>query len=211
VSAAGESVADTNWVQVGASLAGGGFAGAVLTNLVTALRNRRQPIGYRVDVVPVFKGTLVDSNLTARLEVRDPTGPVELDNLFLTEIQLVNRGNRDWSQLKAGITLNGGDSVVHIVPFSPDRHHACTIAVQPCPKSPSSAVDFTLAPFNRDDSYKLRAYINLQKGVDAPTEITFGSPEPVVFRRMPTLAELAAETTGGLAVQIGPVKISLVA
>jgi hypothetical protein len=200
---------DTNWVLVGASLFGGGACGAVITNVVSAVRNRKQPVGYRIDMDPVFEGTLSDSGLPARLTITDPSGPVELDNLFLAELQFVNRGNKDLKDFRLGITLAGDDRVIHVAPKPRDRFHTCNVSPAPTPKTPLQTVDFTLSPFSRGDLYSLKIYIVIPKGATEPAPIAVGSPEPVVFVGMPTLSELAIEAARGVSIGLGPIRVSV--
>jgi hypothetical protein len=204
----GDPMAETNWFQIGASVLGGGAAGAVIASVVTAVRSRKQPIGYRVDVVPVFKGTLGESDLCARLIISGPSQDVKLDNLFLAEVQLVNRGNTDFAKLEMGITLSGGDRAVHLITISPDRHHRILVSNSPTPAAPTQEIDFQLVPFNRRDSYGLKTYLVIAQGAQEPGTLLFGSPEAVVFTRMPTLTELAAEAASGLTLRVGPMRIS---
>jgi hypothetical protein len=43
------------WLQIVAALLGGGAAGAIITALVSAYRNRVQPVGYKTEVIQVFR------------------------------------------------------------------------------------------------------------------------------------------------------------
>jgi hypothetical protein len=200
---------DINWIQVGAGVLGGGAAGSVITNIWSTLRSRKQPVGFRVDVVPVFKGTHGGSELSARLIISAPGRDVHLENLFLAEIQLVNRGNKDLSKLDMGITLSDGDTAVHLICESPDRHHRIAVTTPVNAASPARDVDFQLVPFNRGDIYNLKMYLVVPVSSSNPGKILFGSSEPVVFAPMPTLKELASEAASKLTVTIGPLRVSL--
>jgi hypothetical protein len=202
-------MSEVNWVAIAASLLGGGAVGAVITGAISALRNRRQPIGHRVSILPIFQGTLTDSTLPARLTITDPAGRVELDNLFVVEVQLANRGNRDWSNIAIGLTLPGGQTAIHVSAETQDRHHVCSFPSAPRPNSPLPIIDFILQPFNRGDSYVIRAYTVTPTGCGAPEHPQISSPEPVNFRSMPTLTELAAEAARTVSVNLGPVRLSL--
>ncbi len=181
--------------------------GAVLNNLVVAYRNRRQPIGFRVEVLPVFTGTLGTSSMAAALTITDGDHAVETDNLFLLEFQIVNRGNQDFSKFAAGFSLDVGEAALHIEAEAPTRHHGFSLTTELSPASPSRDFDFALAPFNRADLYTLRAYV-VTTGGQVPTgNAKASSPEAVKFVGMPTLSELAAEAARDNSLRIGPIRI----
>ena len=200
---------DINWIQVGAGVLGGGAVGSVITNVWAALRNRKQPVGFRVVIIPVFKGGALGSDLPAKLTIAASNREVRVENLFVAEIQLVNRGNKDLQKLDMGFTLSNGDLAIHVICAPPDRYHKIKISNPINALAPASAVDFQLLPFNRGDTYNLKTYLVISSTTAAPGPISFGSSEPVIFTAMPTLTELAAEATSGLSLNVGPLRLSL--
>jgi hypothetical protein len=203
---------DVNWGQIAVGVATGGAAGAIITAAVTSIKNRKQPVGYRIDIVPVFKhGKLADSQIIATLNLSSPTAGygTNIPNLFIADIRLENRGNRDLVALELGLTLSETDSAVYCSINSIDRHHVGTIKNPVGPGSPSREIDIRLVPFNRQDIYNLTLYLVTDPTSDEPGEIGFSSTEPVVFTRKPSVAELAAEVATGLAFRLGPIHVSL--
>lgn len=200
-------MSELNWIQVAASLLGGGAAGAVITILVTAFRSRRQPVGFRIDVLPVFRRAVHDARFSPSVTVSDGDATLHFDNLFLASIDLVNRGNRDKAAFPVGFTLAQGDAAILAECSTPDRHHAATVAIAPTPAKARQDVDYNLSPFNRGDLYRVKLYVYTSGG--DPGEIRVGSPEPVLFKPLPTLGELAVAAARSVKVKFGPVSITL--
>lgn len=98
---------DPNWWQIVPALVGGGAMGALLTAGITSFRGRRQPIGYRTNIIPIFHGSQGGSSLSAELTVWTRTDQVGISSLFVHEVLLINRGNRDFDRFTAGITFAG--------------------------------------------------------------------------------------------------------
>lgn len=203
-------MADTNWIIIGASLIGGGAAGAVITAIVSVVRNRKQSIAYRTEVNPLFKGGMFPSDIRASLTLFSATGGYaqEIPNLFVANIEVVNRGNKDYSSFKLGFTLSNGDSAVHCAASSSDRHRQAQIMTTVGPGAPVKEIDCLLVPFNRQDLYKFTLYVATQHGAEHPGDIKIGSTEPVIFSQAPSVAEIAAEAAK-LAIKVGPLKISI--
>ena len=200
---------DPNWWHVGASLAGGGAAGAVFSNIVAAYRSRRQPVGYRVEVVPVFTGTLGASSMVASLSITDGHDVVELSNLFVFKLQVVNKGNRDIDEFAAGFELPPHEQAIYVEGEPPSRHHSFSLTNKVTPGDPNDCFDFCLKPFNRADLYTLNAFVVTTDGHTPSGAIEPTSPQPVRFVGMPTIAELALEAAQGTSVKIGPLKVGI--
>jgi hypothetical protein len=201
---------DINWIQVGTALAGGGAMGAIITNLVLLYRNRRQPVGSRIDILPVFRPSTNQSQLQAAISVLYAGTTANFENLFLAEIRIQNKGNRDLEELSFGATLGNGDRCIFIETMPPDRHHVAKLLNPVTPLDPQSNIDFSLKPFNRGDTYSFKLYMVIPKARTDPAEIRLGSSSPVRFVEMPTTAEVlarfaseAAET----AIAFGPLRI----
>ncbi|MEO8382495.1 MAG: hypothetical protein ABI779_22740 [Acidobacteriota bacterium] len=198
---------DPKWIPIVATLLGGGAAGALITLLVTSYRNRRQPVGFRKDLLPVFRQTVSDQRFSATVRIDAGDRTLEFDNLSLATIELVNRGNRDLSSFSVGFTLAKGDAALFAECGTPDRHHAALIADAPTPMLAKQQLDYVLTPFNREDRYTFKFYIYTPPGRE-PGEISIGSREPVFFKPMPTLVELAAAAARGRSVDVGPFGIT---
>ena len=201
------AVHEVDW-KIVASLLGGGAVGAIITAVVTTFRGRRQPIGYRIDTIPVFQSTLGSSAFKAVLTVDDNNTKSEFTNLYLAEIQLVNRGNKDYAKFAFGFTLEDGDRAVFVDVSTNDRFHKTTFTAQPTPSAPSAIIDAVLEPFNRGDAYSFKLYVVVPDGRDAPARIEPGSQEAVVFTPMPTLTEIATEVGRGVSLRIMGVRIT---
>src|ERR1035437_3887245 len=112
---------ELEWVKITASVVGGGFLGAVLTNAVTAYRNRTQPVGRRIDITPLFTPGFAGAALKPTITVSDGTNSYQFTNLHVAEVNIVNRGNRDFAAFRFGLTLDPKDSCVHAEPSAADR------------------------------------------------------------------------------------------
>lgn len=198
-----------NWVHVVVALIGGGAAGAIINALVSAYRARLQPVGRRLEILPVFIRQSGDSSgLTAEIAITHNGSTRTFKNLYLAEVQVVNRGNKDLEEFKFGVTLGGGDQCIFVISSAPDRHHEALQNTEVTPQSPQEVIDFTLRPFNRRDSYSFKMYIVIPEGAEEPNKIELGSPSPIRFTEMPTVGEVLARVAEE-AVKVGPLSISL--
>jgi hypothetical protein len=197
------------WIQVGAGLLGGGAMGAVFTAAVTAYRNRKQPVGKRIEWTPIFVSKKEPLSLSAKLVLTKGSTVSEFTNLFIADVQLVNLGNADIAECPFGITLGEGDKCIHLDWASEDRHHAVADLTLLSPAQPVGELDFSLRPFNRRDSYRLKGYVVIPDGHDSPGEIRLSSPRPIRLTDMPSVAETLADIAAGTAVTVGGVKLSL--
>jgi hypothetical protein len=202
---------ETNWIAIGASLAGGGAVGAIITAVVTSIRNRKQPVAYRVEVVPVFKGGMFPSDVLGSLSLQSATAGygLQIPNLSIANIELVNSGNKDYSSFRVGFTLSEGDAAVICRGATPDRHHEAQILTQLGPGAPAANIDCILSPFNRQDLYKFTLYIVARQTAEAVGQIQLGSPEPVIFKQTPTMTQIAAQAAKGLVAGIGPFEVRI--
>lgn len=147
------------WIKIGAGILGGGLAGAVLTNVITAYRGRIQPIGKRIDVTPLFSPGFTGSALSPSITVTSGATTYQFSNLHVAEVQVINRGNRDLANFSFGLTLSPGDEAVHVDPTEPGRHHMVSLTSPVSPATKTATPDFTLKPFNRGDAYTLKIFI----------------------------------------------------
>ncbi len=181
---------EINWVQVIVALVGGGAAGAIINALVSAHRAGRQRVGRRIDILPVFRQTGSASALRANIAVTHENQTTTFENLFLAEIQVVNRGNSDMGEFKFGATLGEGDRCIYVEATTPDRHHQVVQQTPVTPQAPQRAIDFTLKPFNREDSYSFRLYVVIPQRHDEPKAVELGSPSPIRFVDVREIARL---------------------
>jgi len=202
---------DVQWYHIVIPLIGGGAMGAAIINaVVSAIRNRVQPVGRRIEIIPIFKETLGASGLRTKITISDGQNDYMFDNLFIAKIQLINRGNQDIAEFRFGITLSSGDSVIYVEPHSQDRHHIVRQVSEVSLRNPASEIDFILQPFNRGDSYSLDLFMVISKNRDKPGTIQFSSPHPIKFVDMPTIGEIMLETLRGFEIlSIGPFGIFL--
>jgi hypothetical protein len=183
-------MADTNWFQIAAALVGGGACGAVINTIVSSFRSRKQPVGRRVDVVPVFRPPGSAGQLEAEIAIRHNGQTASFKNLFIAEAKVVNKGNRDFDNLPIGVTLSNGDCCIHVEYETPDRHHKIEMTTVVSPQSRQPNIDFVLRPFNRGDYYSMKFYLVIPDNKELPGDITFGSASPIKFVAMPTAGEI---------------------
>ncbi|SRR5258708_1393531 len=200
------------WITIVASLLGGGAAGAIITAIVNALKNRKQTIAYRIEIIPIFSGGMFGgSDIVATLTLSSilKVGYAQnIPNLVVANIEVANRGNRDYPEFKIGLTFSDGDVALHCAVGLMDRHHQAQIRTQLGPGAPTGEIDFLLVPFNRKDQYKFTLYVVARDGAGKLGKINLGSPAPVTFNQVPTVAETLAKAAK-VALEIGPFKISV--
>ena len=172
------------------ALVTGGLAGSFLTILYNIVRNRIQPVGKRVELVTVFGEKLAESRLDAKVTITGEAGTqYPFENLFLYEIQIINKGNQDIGEFKFGITLKDGDKAIFLEGESPSRHHI----IDHTPIHPAiqqHEIDIVLKPFNRKDNYSFRLYVVVPASKRQPSEIELYSSLPIRFVNMPTKEEI---------------------
>ena len=201
---------DINWVHVITSLLGGGAMGAVINAFVAAYRGRLQRIGSRISFLPVFRQDGGASSLSAKIAVTHEQETRTFDNLFLAELQVVNRSNKDISEFDFGATLVGeGDQCIYVETSPPDRHHKVLQSSLVTPQAPSRELDFKLTPFNRGDSYSFKLYIVIPESRVEPGKIILGSSSPIKFIEIPTVGELLASATEMVLLNVGPLRIGM--
>lgn len=200
---------EINWVTVIVALLSGGAMGAIISALVTSYRARVQPVGKRIDILPLFQSAGPDTSLQAKVVITSDGRTRTFQNLFVAEIVVVNCGNRDLGQFAFGVTFSDGDKCIHVDDSSLDRHHKVTQTIAASPLTPASEVDFVLEPFNRRDSYTLKLYIVVPEQNPSPGTISLGTSCPVRFVNMPTVGEQLARSLKDAVVRIGPLRIEL--
>ncbi len=178
-----------SYIPIIASLIGGGLAGAILTNLITAYRSRIQPIGHRIDIDPILSPKPQSSSLAAKITLQHESRQHTFDNLFLIRLEIANQGNKDHDEFGFGLTLAAGDVAVYLEGTGADRHHSIAPTTPVVPSKPASELDFVCKPFNRGDSYTLSAFV-VTSNEAGPSTPRISSKLPVKFVNIPTLGEL---------------------
>lgn len=188
-------------VKILASVVGGGAAGALITSLVTGYRNRLQPIYWRSQVVQLFSASRVAGSLTTSITFADGENSASFDNLYLVEVHVSNRGNRDMPTFAFGLTFGEADKVIHVVSAESDRHHTSTFSAIPTPNSHSRLMDLVLTPFNRRDVYSFKIFV--VAGEPTPPSISISSSEPVKFVDLVAVADSISSAGEALAPPAG--------
>jgi hypothetical protein len=176
------------WVAILASLVGGGAMGAVITQFAAARRNQQQPIARQIEFVEVFTDTLGTSSLQTQIAVVDGTDTVIYKNLHVGIIRLTNAGNIDFNAFQFGVTLSPGDTVIHVDSQTIDRLHRASPNQAVTPKQPKAELDFSLAPFNRKETYTIRLFIVTPPDKSAPGPISIATAHSVRIIDQPSSA-----------------------
>lgn len=179
------------YLPIIASLIGGGFAGAILTNIVSAYRSRRQPVGYRIDIDPILRPKPEGTSLPARITIDHQGAQYVFNNLFIVRIDIANQGNKDYEEFSFGLTLAEKDMAVHVECVGGDRHHSVAPVAPITPASTTKELDFVCRPFNRGDTYTINVFL-VTSNEDGPSEPQISSKAPIKFVKIPKLGELVA-------------------
>lgn len=144
-----------------ASLLGGGAMGAVISSLISKHRNRRQPIGYTIEIIEIFKKTPELPSLHGLLMLSEQDehksgGAVSVNCLSVARVTLKNKGNQDVEEFNFGITLES--NAIDVKFETPDRHHIVNVLTPVSLVDLRKEIDFSLRPFNRRDKYILNVY-----------------------------------------------------
>ena len=167
-------------LRLGAALLGGGTMGAIITNAVTAYRNRIQPVRYKMKTTPLFTEGVQSKTIEAKVTLTEAGKDYRLNNLFLTEVTVTNTGNQHIKEFTIGLTISEEAQMVHVNCDPPDRHHAASTANPPSPAQPKREVDYVLKPFNRRDLYIFRIFSTCVK-VEEPGKVSLSSSEGIRF------------------------------
>jgi hypothetical protein len=180
------------WVPSVLSLLGGGAMGAIITAYINYRKNRRQPVGYRKDIVDIFRKKRDHPKLAARLLVREhplqPSPEYEVDTLSLARVSLTNLGNQDLAKFTFGITMSEGSKIIDLRMKEPDRHHVMKVIMPDDRSKPLTELDFTLEPFNRGEQYNVSIYFTYSEN---PIDIVITSPHPTHFLNLGNMTLIA--------------------
>ena len=198
-----------DWVKIAAGFASGGVLGSLITNLWTEWRNRVQPVGYRVENDRIFSSKPGLSTLYARVAVLHNDDAYNFDNLSISQLEIINRGNKDLNAFSFGITLSNYNAVIFTEAEGQDRHHTATPVQNATPDNPLNRMDFTCQPFHRGNSYRVKLYIVSPEGEMRTPEIALSSPDPIRFVEAPSMGELLREAIFSASLSIGPIRVSI--
>lgn len=198
-------MAEVEWYTIVIPLISGGAVGGIITSVVSAYRSRIQPVGRRIEYLALFRDTPATSSLRAKITVFDGQKDYMYDNLHVGQIQLINRGNKDFKEFAFGVTLTNDDVAISMEPQSLDRHHQVIRLTSITPSEPKAEIDFVLKPFNRGDTYALQLFIVTPPGREQPGAIQLSSSEAIRFVNIPTIAEISIAPT----LKFGPLTVSL--
>ena len=67
----------------------------VIAGLVASFKGRLLPVGRRVEISPLFTSDFGGPTFSTSVTVSDGRTDFKFPNLHVSEVQLVNRGNRD--------------------------------------------------------------------------------------------------------------------
>ena len=168
-------------------------------------------VAYSAESTPLFNSEMFTKpEVKARLNLNEKDGSSvnELTNLFVAKVEVENRGNRDFSSFKLGLTMNENDMVLYQSVTTPDRNHQAQPLTQVSPLSGTQEIDFILSPFNRKETYKFTLYFITAGTVEGPHEIAVSTPEPVDLKRSSNSGQLAL-IASQIALRIGPYRISI--
>ena len=186
----------------------GGLGGAIFKALWDEWKNRIQPVGRRIEIIPILKPPTTKAGFETYVVVNQLGEEKRYYNLFLMDIEIFNRGNQHRQQFDFGITLQPGEQAINIEPDTPDRHHTVT-HTQTSITQPQNSIDFTLKPFNRSDRYQLKVYVTIPTHSTNPSLPRFSSEEPVRFTDIKSLTETLAESIEVSALRFGPLSFRI--
>jgi hypothetical protein len=94
-----------DYLKLAAAVLGGGAFGAIITATVSFYRNRIQPVRFQLKTVPIFAKEPKASQFEAVVILTQDGKEYRFENLYFTELTLVNGGNQDVKQFTVGITM----------------------------------------------------------------------------------------------------------
>lgn len=157
--------------------------GAVLKILYDQRQGRVQSIGHRLRVFPLFHHENSYQNFEAVVTVFHGSSTTEYRNLFVADLTITNRSNRDFGDFEFGVTLQGDqeDRCIHVAWEDPDQHHSLSLVEPVSPSAPKASLKVLAKPFNRRDSYSLRLYLTSARPGGEPGIPKLTSPHSIRF------------------------------
>jgi hypothetical protein len=171
------------YYPLGATLIGGGLAGAVLNNLISKYNNRLQPIEREIKVVKVFRDSIGSKGLKANITIEKNGSEVKYSNLYIVNVSIKNIGNVDYDKFRLGLTLKPSKKIIDVRPQSTDRLHKITPSSEIEPTNPQEFVDVVCEPFIRRFEYKIRLIVvsESKDKMFLPGDISISSTSPIKF------------------------------
>lgn len=173
-------MSETPWIGILVALLGGGAMGAIIKILFDLRQGRVQTISKRLKIFPLFHHETPYQGLTAVVSVTHDGATTEYRNLFIADLTVKNRSNKDLGEFEFGVALHGGECI-HAAWEDPDQHHTLSLVEPVSPSSPKSALKLCAKPFNRTDAYSLRLYLTSGREGQKPATPKLTSPYPVRF------------------------------
>jgi hypothetical protein len=186
----------------------GGLGGAIFKAIWDEWKNRTQPVGRAIEFLPILKPPKNSGGLRTRVVVSEGENTKEFNNLFLCNIEILNRGNQHNDEFTFGVTFEPEEYIINVEAKQSDRHHTVTHT----PASiinPQTFVDFTLKPFNRNNRYHLKLYVTIPPSKEEPSIPQLSSTHPVQFTAIQSFAQLVAQSIEITAVTAGPFRVSI--
>lgn len=183
---------DINWVQIIAGFFCGGAFGAFIKQFFDHRRNRLQPVGYSIEVKPLYNSNstnLIKTQITLTEGIEEH----KFSNLFVGGLEIINIGLSDLSEFNFGVTLAESDQVIHLKTNSKDRHHIAELSVEPTLSNGITSFDIKLKPFNRKDSYSFDMLITSSNNYVLIDKIKVSTSASVALSKIATVSELALE------------------
>jgi len=168
------------WLGFIVALLGGGAMGALIKVFYDYRQGRLQAIGQRLKIFPLFHHQNSPDSLAVVVSVTHEGSTTEYRNLFVADLAVTNRGNKDYDDFEFGVSLHDGQCV-HVAWEDPDLHHNLSLVEPVSPSTPKAGVKFRVKPFNRTDTYSLRLYLTSGRKGQEPEIPTLTSPYPIRF------------------------------
>lgn len=156
---------ETNWFQFGATLVGGGLAGAFVKQLFDNRRNRLQPIEYSYELKPFYDIT-AHSIIPSKIILKEDGKEYPFTNLVIGSLTIKNTGILDFPKFTFGMTLDEDASFINIKQDDEHRHSLATYDSIPSIQSPLNKIDLELTPFNRKNIYTFNFLISSKYGTE---------------------------------------------
>ena len=194
---------EIRWEFVIPALLVGAVLGAVIAGLLRKRRSGFHPVGVKKSINPIFPPMERKGPSDAKVVLKYNEVTFLATQMFLVEFQLVNLGANDFQEFKFGIAVPTGHNIIATNNQPPDRSHAIEESPSVTPESWAKAMDFTLRPFNKRDSYVLKLYIHIGSKSRDVGEISLTTSEAVKFVDLPAIGKQLEEAVKLL----GPVSL----
>ena len=180
-------MADIRWEFVIPALLAGGVLGALIAGLLRKRQGTFHPVGIKRSINPIFPPMERKGSSDAKVVLKYNEVTFLATQLFLVEV--VNMGASDFREFKFGFTLPTDHNIIASNSQPPDKSHAIEESPSVTPESWAKAMDFTLRPFNKRDSYLLRLYIHIGSKSRDMGEISLTTAEQVKFVDLPAIGK----------------------